>query len=59
MKPDPLTTAKHPRNDRRDKDIFALREGGMTYRALGEQYGISTERARQLYYREKDRRDSK
>lgn len=46
------------RNYQRDKEIFELRQSGMTFEKLGKRYGISGERIRQLYSREKDRRNS-
>lgn len=39
------------RNRKRDKEIFELRERGMTFPAIGKKYRISSERTRALYLR--------
>lgn len=46
-----LVTATRP-----DDEVIALRESGLTYRAMGERLGISTERARQIVGRAYRRR---
>jgi Mor family transcriptional regulator len=47
---------KSIRNHQRDKDIFWLRQKGLTTRELSKKYKLSQERIRQLYLREKERR---
>lgn len=44
------------RDYKRDKDIFELREKGMTFREIGKKYGICAQRARALYCRKKEER---
>lgn len=42
--------------ERREK-VYALREGGMTFREIGLRFGFSIERARQLCLRTKQERE--
>lgn len=38
----------------RNREIFALKESGRTYSQIGIQFGLSKERVRQIYLREKE-----
>lgn len=37
----------------RRKDIYNMRESGMTYKEIAEVYGVTRERVRQLYEKQK------
>ena len=41
------------RKSERNRDIYQLREAGLTYRAIGEMYGICVETVRQICVRER------
>jgi hypothetical protein len=43
------------RDYKRDKDIFKLRQKGLTFGSIGAKYKICANRVRQLYLREEDR----
>lgn len=43
---------------KRDEKIYELRQGGVTYREIGEIFGISRERVRQIYIRVKYIKDN-
>ncbi len=38
---------------KRSEQIWSLRKVGKTYKEIGQRFGISPERARQIYFREK------
>ena len=48
---------KNTRDYQRDKEVFELRQAGVLFKELASKFKISVERARQLYWREKDRRN--
>jgi len=39
------------RRDARDREVFRLREAGWIYRDIGSHFGVTAERARQIYRR--------
>lgn len=41
-------------NEKRNREIFALHECGQSYSQLGIQFGLSKERIRQIYIKEKE-----
>lgn len=45
-------------NSKRNREIVALKDSGMSYSKIGIQFGLSLERIRQIYKKEKIRIDS-
>lgn len=45
-------------NDKRNREIFNLKESGMSYSQLGSKFNLSKERIRQIYLKEKRRIES-
>lgn len=41
-----------PDNSERNNSIYQERQGGATFKALGIKYGLTTERARQIYLKQ-------
>ena len=41
------------RNDERNREIFNLKESGMSYSQIGSKFNLSRERIRQIYLKEK------
>ena len=44
--------------DKRDHDIYLMRGAGRTYREIGEKFALTKERARQIYWSERKKRES-
>ena len=48
-----LGEVRRAKKAERNRDIYQLREAGLTYRAIGEMYGICVETVRQICVRER------
>src|SRR4029077_7201766 len=55
--PDPAEWHKHESTSERNRQIFTLRTAGTTYRQIGQKYGISVARVREIHHVEERRRE--
>lgn len=54
---EPCIDEPHDKAKQRATDIFRKRNIGMTFEAIGKEYGISRDRVRQIYLKECRRRE--
>lgn len=52
----PVCAPGTPRTPERDAEMALMRDAGETYQAIGDRFNLSRERARQVVYRQNERR---